>query len=112
MLVGDTHDAFVGPAPLLAGPPDLNLNHLGCVLVDLRVLETSEKFTHNQRALVLHQVLLDTVFLILARLVHQAQHRVDAQVERGRHVVVFRHLEEFKFVIHLRVKVDLGEVLV
>ena len=51
-----------------------------------------EELLHNQGALVLDQVLLYSFFLILAGLVHEAQHRVDAKLHRLRHVIAVRDL--------------------
>ena len=80
--------------------------------MDLRQLEFREKFAHDERALVLNQVLLYAFLLILACLVHQSEHRINAKLHGPRHVIAIRNFEESEFGISAGIEIDLAEVLV
>ena len=74
VLVGDADNFLISLAPALSRPPYLNFDDFGSVFLDQWELELLEKLAHNERALVLDQVLLDSLLLVLTSLVHQSQH--------------------------------------
>ena len=94
VLVGNADDFLVRLSPALVCPADLYLDHLCRVLLNVRMVELVEEFAHDERALVLDEILLDSLLLVLGCLVHESEHRVDSILHRLHHVVIGRDLKE------------------
>ena len=112
VLIRDAHNLLVCLAPALSRPPYLNLDDFCGVLLNQWQLELLEKLAHDERTFVLHEVLLDALFLVLTSFVHQSQHRVYAKLHRATHIIFIAHFEEVELRVAACLEIDLAEVLV
>lgn len=82
-LVRNAHNFHVNFAPLAVLVPDLHPDHLGCIILDLLCLKLRVQFLHNLSRFVLNKVRCDSLFLIVASLVHKFQERLHGVLDQG-----------------------------